>query len=193
MGSGRVLVFSGHRIDAPGREHERFPNRAADEAAELIHAAIRRDQTLANGLPVVGFASGASGGDILFHEACEQLGIPTTVMLALAMDPFAARSVDDAGPEWRARFDRICEMHPVRVLADSGATDAGSKGVWQRANIWILDTALAVEADAHTLIVLWDGKGGDGPGGTKQMMQAARARCVNVMKLDANRLSRNVE
>jgi hypothetical protein len=194
MGSRRVLVFSGHRIDAPDRDSGRFPNTAAaaDEAAELIRAAICREKRLADGTPVVGFAGGASGGDIIFHEACEELGIPTTVMLALPQDLFAARSVDDAGPAWRARFDRICQTHPVRVLAD-GATDTYSNDVWQRANVWILRTALAIEADAHTLIALWDGKGGDGPGGTRQMIQAARARGADVVKLDANRLLHGVE
>jgi hypothetical protein len=188
MGSRRVLIFSGHRIDAPGREPARFPSEAAGETAELIRTAIRREKTLAGAAPVIGFAGGASGGDILFHEVCEELGVPTTVMLALAPDLFAARSVDDAGPESRARSDRICKTHPISVLTEGDATGVGWNDVWKRANAWILDTALAVGADAHTLIVLRDAEAGDGPGGTEQMLQAARARGVNVIRLDPRRL-----
>jgi hypothetical protein len=188
MGSGRVLIFSGHRIDAPGREPARFPGEAAGEAAELIRVPIRREKTLAGAAPVIGFAGGASGGDILFHEVCDELGVQTTVMLALPPHQFAARSVEDAGPGWGARFDRICETHSVQVMTEGDATGARSNDVWQRANAWILDTALAVGADAHTLIVLWDGETGDGPGGTEQMVEAARARDVDVVRLDARRL-----
>ena len=132
----RVLVFSGHRIDAPGRESPRFPSGAAQQAAELIGAAVRHEQDLAVGAPVVGFAGGASGGDILFHETCEQLGIPTTMMLALPPRAFAIRSVADAGPEWAARFERLCKTHPARVLAHAAADDPESDDVWQRANVW---------------------------------------------------------
>jgi hypothetical protein len=186
----RVLVFSGHRIDAPGRESPRFPSGAAQQAAELIGAAVRHEQDLAVGAPVVGFAGGASGGDILFHETCEQLGIPTTMMLALPPRAFAIRSVADAGPEWAARFERLCNTHPARVLA-AAADDPESDDVWQRANVWILETALAVGAGANTLIALWDGKGGDGPGGTEAMVHAATERGFGVVCLDAGPLAQH--
>ena len=185
----RVLVFSGHRIDAPGRKSPRFPRGAAQQAAELIGAAVRHEQNLAVGAPVVGFAGGASGGDILFHETCEQLGIPTTMMLALPPRMFRTRSVADAGPEWTARFERLCETHPVQVLAAAAGGDPESDDVWQRANLWMLETALAVEAGAHTLIALWDGNGGDGPGGTEAMVQAATERGFEVVRLDAGPLA----
>lgn len=185
----RVLVFSGHRIDAPGRESPRFPSGAAHQAAELISAAVGHELERADAAPVVGFAGGASGGDILFHETCEKLGVPTTMMLALPPRAFCTRSVADAGPEWTARFERLCETHSVQVLADAAAGDAESDDVWLRANLWILETALAVDAGAHTLIALWDGKGGDGPGGTEAMVQAATERGFEVVRLDAGPLA----
>ena len=39
-----------------------------------------------------------------------------------------------------------------------------------------------------TLIVLWDGQGGDGPGGTADMVALANGRGVKVVRLDASRL-----
>jgi hypothetical protein len=189
----RVLVFSGHRIDAPGRQSPRFPSGAAHEAAELIGAVVRHEKELAGAAPVVGFAGGASGGDIIFHETCEELGIPTTVMLGLPPRLFCARSVADAGPEWTSRFDRLCKTHAVRVLGDNATGGADSDDVWQQANLWILETALAVDADVHSLIVLWDGRGGDGPGGTEEMVRAARERGLEVVRLDAGPLAQRAE
>ena len=185
----RVLVFSGHRIDAPDRDSPRFPAEAADEASKLIRAAVNQEKERANAAAVIGFAGGASGGDIIFHEQCEAVSISTTVMLALPPPQFAARSVNDAGPEWTARFDRICDTHPVRVLAN--ATDADPDDLWQRTNVWILDTASGIQADAHTLIAYWDGRGGDGPGGTEEMVLAAHSRGFEVVGVDANGLLDN--
>ena len=37
-----------------------------------------------------------------------------------------------------------------------------------------------------TLIALWDGKSGDGPGGTADMLQVARSRGARTVVLDIN-------
>ena len=44
-----------------------------------------------------------------------------------------------------------------------------------RANLWLLDTALAFGADRLRCICLWDGGGSDGPGGTRHLVEAVRA------------------
>jgi predicted DNA-binding transcriptional regulator AlpA len=45
----------------------------------------------ADGLPPV--AGGASGGDILFHEVCGELGVPTRLYLALPPESYVTESV----------------------------------------------------------------------------------------------------
>jgi hypothetical protein len=47
--------------------------------------------------------------------------------------------------------------------------------IWQRNNRWILRSALSRTDSDVTLIVLWDGKGGDGPGGTADIVALAQA------------------
>ena len=47
----------------------------------------------------------------------------------------------------------------------------------------------SIQAGAHTLIALWDGNGGDGPGGTEAMVQAATERGFEVVRLDAGPLA----
>jgi len=194
----RVIVFSGHRIDAPGREPPRFPPDRAEEARGWIREAVQAELAIAAGRPIEGFAGGASGGDILFHEVCRELGILTTVLLALPPMLFAAKSVADAGPQWMERFNELREQLPTQTLSESEELPSwlarrSDYNIWQRNNLWTLLTGLARENADVTLIVLWDGKGGDGPGGTQDMVQIAASRGVKVVQLDAKRLATPVE
>ena len=190
----RILVFAGHRIDAPGREPPRFPARSEETAARMIRDAVVDEQKHADGGPIEGIAGGASGGDILFHEICRDLGIPTRLLLALPKDQFAAASVADAGPDWMERYRKLCEQLDPTVLADDEEmprwlAPLGDKyGIWQRNNRWMLHAALSRTDADITLIVLWDGKGGDGPGGTADMVRLAESRGVRVVRLDATAL-----
>ncbi len=190
----RVLVFSGHRIDAPGRATPRFPADREQDAVRLIEDAVAREQQLADGAPIEGIAGGASGGDMIFHEVCARLGIPTALMLAVPQDLFAARSVADAGPQWMERYRALCARLDVRVLAETDALPSwlatrDDYTIWQRNNRWILHSALSRADTDATLIVLWDGQGGDAPGGTQDMVSLAEGRGVRVVRLDATPLA----
>ena len=107
-------------------------------------------------------------------------------MLALPTERFAAASVLDAGPDWMERFRTLCKRQEIKVLADSEALPAwlaAREGytIWERNNRWILHTALSRSDIDITLIVLWDGAGGDGPGGTRDMVKLATSRGVRVV------------
>jgi hypothetical protein len=59
----------------------------------------------------------------------------------------------------------------------------------QRNNLWILHDALADAGGENvTLIALWNGEKGDGPGGTGDLVQKARERDVKVIILDTKKL-----
>jgi hypothetical protein len=186
----RVLVFSGHRIDARGRKRPRFPASSEGKARDMIRRAVVEEQAQAGSQPIMGFAAGASGGDILFHEVCAELGIPTTLLLPLPEDEFAAESVADAGSEWIERFLTLTKRLEVRHLTGLPEWMAGNDSytIWQRGNRWILHTAMSLAEADITLIVLWDGKGGDGPGGTENMVELAKSRHVKTVQLPASEL-----
>jgi Tetratricopeptide Repeats-Sensor len=189
----RIVVFAGHRIDAPDREQPRFPAASEDRAAGMIRAALEGELALAGDRPIEGIAGGASGGDILFHELAGELGVHTSLLLALPRDRFAAESVVDAGPDWMERFRALCETLDTKVLAETAELPdwlARRDGytIWERNNLWMLHNALSRSDADVTLIVLWDGKGGDGPGGTADMVRLAESRGVRVVRLDAARL-----
>ncbi len=190
----RVIVFAGHRIDAPDRAEPRFPARSEDLAATVIRDAVAAERELAGEQPLEGIAGGASGGDILFHEQCAALAVPTQLLLALPAAEFAAASVLDAGPDWMERFRTLCRRLDTKVLSERREMPAwlaqrADYSIWSRNNRWILHTALSRSETDVTLIVLWDGAGGDGVGGTADMLRLARSRGVRVVTLDASRLA----
>ncbi len=190
----RVIVFAGHRIDTTGRPEPRFPPGSEAVAAAMIRDAIAAEKALADAQPIEGLAGGASGGDIIFHEQCADLAITTQLLLALPKEDFAAQSVLDAGPDWMERYRRLCERLDTKVLARTTTLPdwlAAREGysIWARNNSWLLHTALSRAETDVTLVVLWDGEGGDGPGGTHDMLRLAESRGVRIVRLDASRLT----
>lgn len=121
---GRILLFTGHRIDAAGREKPRFPPDQEGVACEAIKNAVAAEMTQPGGIEI-GLAGGASGGDILFHEVCAELGVPTQLMLGLPRQDFVVASVAPAGPRWIERFDAIYAKPDRRELSDSASYRAG--------------------------------------------------------------------
>jgi hypothetical protein len=191
----RVLLFTGHMIDKPGRKEPRFPAEPDKIAAakQKIAEKVAEEQALAGGI-AYGLAGCASGGDILFHQACEAAGIPTRILLAIPREQYIKASVEPAGPEWVEEFKRLVGSHPVRVLGESKELprwlqDKPGYTIWQRNNLWTLYNALAGGGDNVTLIALWDGVGSDnGPGGTADMVEKARERGAKTVTLDTKEI-----
>ncbi|MGD8256383.1 MAG: hypothetical protein PVH56_02335 [Desulfobacterales bacterium] len=188
----RVILFTGHRIDAPDRQTPRFPPNKEDQARAMILAAVSAEKDKAAG-KLFGFSGGASGGDILFHEVCEELNIPSQMYLVLPKNEYIKASVLDGGPDWVERFKSLFEQKQPQILSDSGKLPRwlrSKKGysIWQRSNLWMLHNALAISNDNLTLIALWNGEVGDGPGGTEDMVQRAQNRGSTFIHLDARKL-----
>ena len=191
----RVLLFTGHMIDAEDRKEARFPRTAAAEAAarRMIKEAILNEQQLQES-GIIGVAGGACGGDILFHEVCEELKIPTQLFLAVARDTFSANSVQHGGTQWVERFNRLCARVPPRVLEAKETTQLpnwlhGRKDydIWRRNNLWMLFNALALDLPL-TLVALWDQGPADGPGGTRDLVAQVRERGQKIERLPAEQL-----
>ncbi len=189
---GRILVFTGHRIDEDGRAVPRFPKAAESAARDAIRVAIK-SELAANGGVALGLAGGANGGDILFHEVCFELGVPTRLYLAVPPEQFIPVSVAPAGPDWIDRFNRLLDREPPRVLQESETMPSwlshkSKYNVWQRNNLWVLFNALTCGARRCTAIALWDGASGDGDGGTQDLVTQARSRGAKTVTLDTRSL-----
>jgi hypothetical protein len=185
-----AILFTGHMIDAPGRAHPRFPARAEPAARAAIHNALEALLAAHPG-PTMGIAGAASGGDILFHEACFKLAIPTHLYLALPIDRYLEASVVPAGPSvtgnsWIERFHAITARlgSAVHVLDDSvilpGTLTRGKPlNIWARTNLWMVSEAISL-APHRSLLALWDGRSGDGPGGTEHLVSVAPTLGIDV-------------
>jgi hypothetical protein len=190
----RILLFTGHMVDDPGRTEPRFPpTKAAEEKArQMLRDAIVAEQALAGG-KIVGVCGGACGGDILFHEVCAELSIPTRLYLALPRERFCVTSVQHAGPDWVERYFRLCSRLKPRVLMETEELPRWLRGkegygIWQRTNLWMLYNALALRGKDLTLIALWDSADGDGPGGTDDLVEQVRSRGYKLLRLQAEEL-----
>lgn len=173
----RVFLFSGHMIDAQGRAEPRFPPGMEAEARQRIEAAL--DKFNATGQDMAITAGAACGGDILFIEACLARGMRVEVYLPFTPEKFVETSVGfpkDQDSHWVERFHRIrldpkvtIHLQPERL----GPVPAGDD-LFARNNRWALYSALGYDISQIRFIVLWNGQGGDGPGGAAQMVDEVR-------------------
>jgi hypothetical protein len=192
----RVILFTGHMVDAPDRpaEQRRFPRtrEAEARARALIEAAVRAEREA--GGAVVGIAGGACGGDILFHEVCRDAGVPTRLLLALPRERFQVTSVQHGGPDWVERYHALCDRLSPAVLQQTEAlpgwlADRPGYDVWQRNNLWLMFSALADNARRLTLIALYNPERDPaGPGGTAHLVDEARRWGFKSVQLDARAL-----
>ena len=165
-----VVLFSGHMVDAPDRSTPRFPAAQVPVAAEAINAKLGE---LGVGEDDLGICGGASGGDILFAEACLARGARVELRLSFEEPEFIRRSVQPAGDEWRDRYYALAGNERVSMLIMPDELGEPPKGVdsFERTNIWHLYTAVAYGVERLRFVALWDGAPGDGFGGTEDMVR----------------------
>ena len=181
----RVALFSGHMIDAPGRVKPRFPPDKEPIAARAIAKALADLEVGPADLAICG---GACGGDLLFAEAALARGAHLELYIPLDEPTFLEKSVDFADRDWRARYFATKAPAVLHVAPSELGPIREEEDAYTRNNRWMLDSALRFGADTVDFICLWNGEGGDGPGGTRHMMDAVRSRGGRTRWLDTTQL-----
>jgi len=185
----QVFLFSGHMTDASTRPTPRFPADKESVAAQKIAEAL--DQ-LGAGPEDLALTQGASGGDLLFLEACKQRGVRLQLLLPLEEPEFIERSIlpSAGGDKWRDRFYQLKSglKESPRIMPDELGPLPKGVDPFERCNLWLLYTALSYGIDKVRFLCLWDGGGGDGPGGTAHMYQEVKRRTGRVMWIDSRSL-----
>ena len=181
----KVALFSGHMIDAPGREKPRFPPDKEPIAARAIAEALA---DLRVGPADLAICGGACGGDLLFAEAALAARRASRALHSFRRADLSRkvgrfRRPRLARPIFRRQGARRPSCRPERARPDPGGEDA-----YERNNRWMLDSALRFGADKVDFVCLWNGEGGDGPGGTRHMMDAVRNRGGRTRWLDTTKL-----
>lgn len=186
----RVFLFSGHMMDAPGRSTPRFPEDKESIAAQKIAEALSQ---LGAGADDLALTQGACGGDLLFTEACQRQGVKTHWLQPFREPDFIQKSVVSYGEAWRSRYldARARLAGPIRAAPEElGETRLNHSDVnpYERCNLWLLYTALTYGVDKVRFVCLWNGSGGDGPGGTEHMYNEVKRRTGQVTWLDTRTL-----
>jgi hypothetical protein len=179
----QVLLFSGHRVDAPGRPQPRFPPDKVADAARRIDTALAHWKAGPQDLAIT---QGAAGGDLLFAHACQQRGVPLQLMLPMPEDEFVRQAVAPSAESerWCAAWAHV----RARLASEPRVLPAARGNPFERCNQWMLDTALGHGAARLRLICLWDGGRGDGPGGTEHLVAQAHRAGVPVRWIDSREL-----
>ena len=119
----KTVLFSGHMIDAPGREKPRFPPDKEPVAGRAIASALA---DLGVGPSDLSICGGACGGDLLFAEAALAHGARLELYIPFEEPTFLEKSVDFAGSDWRARYFAAKASGTLHVAPrERGPTQAG--------------------------------------------------------------------
>ena len=180
-----VVLFSGHMIDAPDRKTPRFPAGKEPEAAAAIADALSSIGVTRGDLAICG---GACGGDLLFAEACLACDMRLELYIPFDEPAFLAESVDFAGGNWRERYFAVKSKATLHVMPDELGPLPAGENAFERNNQWMLAMAARFGGERMAFICLWNGQGGDGPGGAKHLMDEAQRKTARVVWLDTTKL-----
>lgn len=184
-----VLLFAGHMVDLPDRLATRFSPEMEPFARDAISKAVERALSKIDVSPLA-LSSGARGGDILFLEACRARGIASWIVLPFPPEKFVVASV--TGPRcgnWVERFWSLWADVPAdrrEVM-----TVEHPLGPYVACNLRLIELATACGGPTE-LITLWNGVGGDGPGGTADMVERMRMAGGTVDWIDSRELLKRV-
>jgi class 3 adenylate cyclase len=168
----KVVVFAGHMIDRQDRAQPRFPSQLESAVREAIRSRLKK-------LHVgVGYASAASGSDILFLETILKIGGEAHIVLPYNKKQFRKDCVEIVpGTGWGTRFERILEQAAELVVASDQKLEEGTTS-YEYTNLLLhgLARIKANQLETETIrLAVWDGKPGDGPGGTASAVDQWRA------------------
>lgn len=182
----RVLLFSGHMIDAPDRPTPRFPPALESAVAQAIHAELDRLAVNTRDTTVSG---AACGSDLLFAEAALTRGAHTRIYLPLDEPAFLKESVAFANARWPERYRAVVTRSELFIAPEVLGPLPGDTDPFERVNLWMLDEARRLGGPNVVFICVWNGAGGDGPGGTQHLIDTVRAQGGHDIWIDIRRLT----
>ncbi|MFL6137530.1 MAG: hypothetical protein ACJ74O_06990 [Frankiaceae bacterium] len=161
-----VVLVSGHLVDAPDRPAPRFPPSRVEWVTERVRDALAGWRTGPGTTVITG---GARGADIIAAEEGRARGAHVVLCLALPPREFERQSVELPGTDWSRRFRALLDVVEVRELAAEVDDVPEGDEVFARTNAWMVELAKQLD-DEPCAIVVWNGRTGDGPGGTSDMV-----------------------
>jgi hypothetical protein len=180
-----VWLFSGHMIDAPDRQVPRFPASQEPVAARAIADALEKFDAGPGELAICG---GACGGDLLFAEACLARDMRLELYIPFDETTFLANSVDFADANWHDRYLAAKSKAVLHVMPDELGPLPAGENPYERNNLRMLESAARYGGEKVAFVCLWNGQGGDGPGGARHFMDEAGRKTKRIYWLDTRKL-----
>jgi class 3 adenylate cyclase len=176
----RIAVFSGHMFDRPGRKEPRFPHTMEDAVREEVRARLESLNAQ------VGFSSLACGGDLIFAESLLERGGEVNIVLPFRKEDFKESSVEIMpGSNWGARFEHVME-NAATVIVLNEVGDPHDAAAYEFCNQALSGLALlksqVLGMDVAPLAV-WDGRPGDGAGGTQSFIDYWRKKRESTVEI----------
>ena len=153
-------------------------------AAAIANALIE----IGAGTRDIGICGGACGGDLLFAEACLARDMRLEIYIPFDEPTFLAKSVDFAGSNWHDRYLAVKSRATLHIAPDELGPLPEGENAYERNNQWMLTSAARFGGDRLAFISLWNGQGGDGPGGAQHLMEEARRKTSRIYWLDTRKL-----
>jgi hypothetical protein len=167
----RVVLCSGHMIDAVQRPSPRFPACLEPTVANEIEAVL---DSWDIGPADVLLLSGARGSDILFAESGHRRGSDVEIILASPPEVFELSSVALPHSIWPQRFRYLLKHHQYSTIP--AGKDHGAENEFQRANHALIRRARELAPPAELRIaIVWDELPAGGPGGTGEFAELVAA------------------
>jgi hypothetical protein len=180
-----VVLFTGHMIDATDRKTPRFPADKESAAAAAIAKTLADIGVARGDLAICG---GACGGDLLFAEACLARGTMLELYIPFDEPTFLANSVDFANADWHERYMAAKSRAALHIMPNELGPLPEGDNPYERNNRWMLEAAARFGGEMMAFIALWNGQGGDGPGGAQHLMEQARQKTARIYWLDTRKL-----
>ena len=163
----KAVLASGHVVDTPDRPTPRFPPDQVPRVTAEVRDVLGVWDVGPSTTVVTG---GARGADLIVAEQGLARGARVLICLALPQDEFERRSVELPGSDWVSRFRKVLKVADVRLLSDEIGAVPEDDEVFAVTNQWMVEVARSLAPTPHAVIV-WDGKEGSGPGGTRDLVR----------------------
>jgi len=154
-------------VDTPDRSGPpRFPPKQVDRVSDEV-AHVMSEWGVGPGTTIV--SGGARGADIIVAEAGVARGATVKLCLALPPNEFERRSVALPDSDWSARFRALLQIADVETVSKQDSPDDDGE-VFAQANRRLIEVARVIDPTPHAVLV-WNGEGGDGAGGTRDFVR----------------------
>jgi hypothetical protein len=171
MTTMEAILATGHMIDAPDRAEPRFPPSEEPRVGAAIRETFEEWGVDEAATLVCG---GARGADLIAAEAALERGAAVVVCLALPLAEFIDASV--AIQNDRSWVDRLrAVLDQSELLQPPAGYETAGEQVFALNNARMISLANEIGGGRPYVLAVWNGRDGDGPGGTADIVRQCHA------------------